>query len=70
MDEESTTDPKVSTRELIADEMPFILRAWWMRDFAETADLSFFPWSNHTRPLYCLHSDPLCDAGNIEFNFQ
>jgi len=53
-------------REAVAANLPFILRAWWMREFEEAADLSFGDHSFQTLPLHCLHSDPICDAGNMD----
>lgn len=59
--------PSAGTREELAHKLPFALRAWWLHEYEESSDLSFESLTGQTRPLYCLHSDPLCDAGNMDF---
>jgi hypothetical protein len=56
----------ISDREMVAKQLPFGLRAWWLRDFEETSDLSFGTMNSLSVPIYCLHSDPLCDVGNMD----
>jgi hypothetical protein len=63
---ETTESATISDRELIAKQLPFGLRAWWLRDFEETSDLSFEALNSLSVPIYCLHSDPLCDVGNMD----
>jgi len=49
-----------------ANLLPFFLRAWWLRDRSDYASLNFGDCLLTTGPLWCIHSDPLCDAGNID----
>jgi hypothetical protein len=49
-----------------ASEVPFFLRAWWLRNYAENSDIVFGSFPSGTVPLWCLHSDPQCDAANID----
>jgi len=58
------SDSKI--REDVADLVPFFLRAWWLRDRVENEDVNFGEYSNSTLPLFALHSDPMCDASNID----
>jgi hypothetical protein len=46
--------------------VPFFLRSWWLRDRLEYSDLEFGDGSAATHPLWSLHSDPICDAANID----
>ena len=50
----------------VADQLPFFLRAWWLRDRIETEGLGFGEGGAATTPLWLLHSDPICDAANID----
>ena len=65
--EEDVQADDLAERELEANELPFFLRAWWMKDYAESADLQFQQDQTVTFPLGALHSDPFCDAGCIDY---
>lgn len=54
------------TRRDVAGHVPFFLRAWWLRDRKEYENIVFGSGATATMPLWCLHSDPLCDASNID----
>jgi len=56
----------VSFREQQADEMPFILRAWWLRNFLECEGLVWAKDLGVTSPLWSLYSDPMCDVGSVD----
>ncbi|HEY9679200.1 MAG TPA: hypothetical protein V6C76_14420 [Drouetiella sp.] len=56
----------VNKRAEIADSLPFFLRAWWLRDRSEYADLYFGEGYFATMPMWCMHTDPFCDAGNSD----
>ena len=56
------------SRLLSAELVPFFLRAWWLRDYQESGDIVFGAFPSGTVPLWCLHSDPQCDAANIDQN--
>jgi hypothetical protein len=53
-------------RENQANEMPFILRAWWLRNFLEAEGLVWAPDLGVTSPLWSLYSDPMCDVGSLD----
>ncbi len=57
---------EAALREKQADEMPFILRAWWLRNFLETENLVWAPDLGVTSPLWSLYSDPMCDVGSVD----
>lgn len=50
----------------LADLVPFFLRAWWLRDRAGFENLEFGLAGESTHPLWSLHSDPICDAANVD----
>jgi hypothetical protein len=53
----------------VANTVPFILRAWWLRDRAFTHNLNFGGGVGaKTLPMWSSHSDPLCDAANVDIN--
>ncbi len=67
--ESSSGEEEHSSRRLeLADSVPFFLRAWWLRDYQENSDIVFGAFPTGTVPLWCLHSDPQCDAANIDQN--
>ncbi len=53
-------------RAAVADQLPFFLRAWWLRDRMQNANVVFGEHNNATVPLWSLHSDPVCDSSNID----
>ncbi|HEY9679220.1 MAG TPA: hypothetical protein V6C76_14520 [Drouetiella sp.] len=55
-----------SLREKQANELPFILRAWWLRKFLESEGLIWPKELGVTSALWSLHSDPLCDVGSVD----
>jgi hypothetical protein len=58
----------LSRRKEQSDQVPFILRSWWMRDFADEFDQQFFEDpSLLSLPIWSLHSDPKCDTGGVDF---
>ncbi|MBS1955901.1 MAG: hypothetical protein JST89_17080 [Cyanobacteria bacterium SZAS-4] len=58
-----------STRQERADQLPFFLRAWWMRDFLESEGLLWTADAGVTSPLWSLYSDPLCDVGSVDQSY-
>jgi len=56
----------VNSRAALANRLPFFLRAWWLRDREENADLYFAEGVFSTMPIWCVHTDPFCDAGNSD----
>lgn len=61
------TDDCLSRREQAAHGIPFVLRAWWLREFSEYDDLPKSTNMPVTGALWSLHSDPLCDQGSIDY---
>ncbi len=61
-----TTRSSAKRRVEIADDVPFFLRAWWLRDRVENSLISFGAFPSTTLPLWSLHSDPMCDAANLD----
>lgn len=59
-----------SSRSQAADRVPFILRAWWLREFKEYADLSWHKEQGVTGPLWSIYSDPLCDMGSLDYSYE
>lgn len=53
-------------RAQVADDLPFFMRAWWLRDRICCQELVFGEQSSSTRPLWSAHSDPLCDTSNMD----
>jgi hypothetical protein len=45
--------------------VPFVLRAWWLREFEESKELQ---WCDDAvvSQLWSNYSDPLCDMGELE----
>jgi hypothetical protein len=69
-----TADPKsaallasASLRAEFANSVPFFIRAWWLRDRTANNDLDYGEFNTGTSPLWSLHSDPICDAANMDF---
>jgi hypothetical protein len=54
----------------LADRIPFVLRAWWLRDFKEYSDLRWHTDSSVTAPLWSSYSDPLCDTGSLDYAYE
>ncbi len=72
MSSSSSDDDQIGeliTREERADQLPFFLRAWWMRDYLESDGLQWTADSGVTSPLWSLHSDPLCDVGSVDQSY-
>jgi hypothetical protein len=67
---ESPDNLELSERARIAEQLPFFLRAWWMKEHQESADLDFQQDSIVTCPLSSLYSDPFCDAGCIDYQLN
>lgn len=65
-DESHNQSDDISAREEEALQMPFILRAWWLRNFLENEELVFAKDLGVTSPLWSLYSDPLCDVGSVD----
>lgn len=65
--EDVNTARSSSKRRLeLADAVPFFLRAWWLRDRVENSSISFGAFPSASLPLWSLHSDPICDAANLD----
>lgn len=58
---------RVSFRQSCADRLPFFLRAWWLREFEESCDLTWPEPGQVTGAVWSRHSDPLCDAAGVDF---
>jgi hypothetical protein len=45
--------------------VPFVIRAWWLREFEESKDLQ---WNDDLvgSPLWSQYSDPMCDLGGAD----
>lgn len=55
-------------RKEIAQTLPFFLRAWWLRDRVRKNEPMFGEGSSYTFPGWSMHSDPICDAANTDYN--
>ncbi|GEM_PF-2677041 len=53
-----------------ADRVPFVLRAWWLREFAEYADCQWLIDQSITGPLWSSYTDPLCDMGSLDYFYE
>lgn len=70
MDDTMSGDGEISvSRHEQADQLPFFLRAWWMRNFLESEGLVWPKESGVTSPLWSLHSDPMCDIGTVDQSY-
>lgn len=59
-----------SERHRRASQLPFIVRAWFLRNHEESKDI---PWRDEpytTGPLWSLHSDPLCDLAGLDYSYD
>jgi hypothetical protein len=65
---DSKTDNREQVRSLTADQVPFFLKAWWLKDQKSQADLVWPDQNWLTLPLFSLQTDPGCDAGGIDFD--
>ena len=59
---------QTSYRQKAAGNVPFALRAWWLREFQESSDLHWHIDSAVTGPIWSLYSDPLCDLGGLDYS--
>jgi hypothetical protein len=50
----------------LAHLVPFVLRAWWLKDNKEYAELNFGEEDGLKGDLWSRHSDPICDLSDIE----
>ena len=50
-----------------AEQVPFVLRAWWLREFKEYRDIGWCGEPSITGPLWSNYSDPLCDMGSLDY---
>ena len=55
------------TRLSAGDRVPFLLRAWWLRDFKEYEDIEWYGDPSTTGPLWTPYTDPLCDTGGLDY---
>lgn len=66
---EEHLDEPFDLRQRQADDLPFFLRAWWLRNFLEAEGLVWSQDLGITSPLWSLYSDPLCDVGSVDQKF-
>ena len=45
--------------------VPFLIRAWWLREFEESRDLDWY-YDCVQPTLWSTYSDPLCDVGGVD----
>ncbi|HEY9732627.1 MAG TPA: hypothetical protein V6C89_11985 [Drouetiella sp.] len=71
MDDTTNGDDAIApaTRQEQAAELPFFLRAWWLRNFLENEGLVWTKDSGVTSPVWSLHSDPMCDVGSVDQSY-
>lgn len=48
----------------LANLVPFFLRAWWLRQTSEYADIMWGEPDNICAPLWSKYSDPICDVAS------
>ena len=65
--QESIDAAKKSRREQTAELVPFFIRAWWLRDFEDSADIVWPSTAYVTGAIWSLHSDPLVDAAGLDY---
>lgn len=53
-----------------AHEVPFFLRAWWVKDYERPEEIRWQAPDWLTLPLFSLQSDPFCDAGNLDLDIS
>jgi hypothetical protein len=63
-EKEETSGEPLDFCVLSAQRVPFFLRAWWLRDYQETADLTFAEAGAVTGGIWAMYADPLCDLSN------
>jgi hypothetical protein len=66
---EKVTDAATPRQIATASSVPFVLRAWWLREFEEYKDFDWCGETQITGPLWSNFSDPLCDCGSLDFGF-
>ncbi len=70
VDNDQQTLTPTQLRKEQAEKIPFVLRAWWMRDFAEEFDQMFFEDAGLlSLPIWSLHTDPKCDTSSIDIDY-
>lgn len=50
-----------------ADSLPFLIRAWWLRDYEESRELQWGVDVQLKAPLWSKYSDPMCDLAGSEY---
>jgi hypothetical protein len=59
-----------SERLKTADQLPFIVRSWWLREHKGFEDFSWSSVGYLTGPLWSAYTDPLCDLGGLDYTFD
>jgi hypothetical protein len=54
-------------REQVAHLVPFVLRAWWLRNYKEYEGIEWHTDIPITGPFWSMYSDPFCDQGNSDY---
>lgn len=54
----------------IADALPFVARAWWLRDLQENSELISSFDSTVTAPIWSSYSDPICDLAGLDYAYD
>ena len=57
-------------RMITAEQMPFVLRAWWLREFREYQDLVWRDERYITGPVWSMYSDPGCDMSGLDYAYD
>ncbi len=54
-----------SAHQRLGNQVPFFLRAWWLRHFNDFDEVEDYDPSI-TGPVWNSFADPLCDMGNLD----
>lgn len=68
----STNQPveTAGSRQEIARQLPFLLRAWWLRESKEFQNSAWQEDPYITGPVWSSYSDPMCDMAGLDYAYD
>jgi hypothetical protein len=61
---------ELSSRKSSAQQLPFLLRAWWLREFQESKDFAWRQEPYITGPVWSTYADPLCQMSGLDYSYD
>jgi hypothetical protein len=59
-----------NSRQEIARHLPFLVRAWWLREYKEFENSHWQEDPYITGPLWSAYSDPMCDMAGLDYTYD